>query len=186
MPIDQNRIEEMLELVSSENKEGHLPSSIASLLRSMEPTKEEAEAASRIARNRELESANMTTALEQKRAQLIKAMDAIDLKDIDAAVKQKVAIGGELKVVDGLLEDDKAKFKPTYKTDMIFAAVEAIKVRSILSDKIEELDAMIVKSAGLWNEIRSLAHKGQSSVSEFTGRHNLHDYVDSKTRHLTH
>ncbi len=184
--VDQSRIEEMLNLVSSENKEGYVPSAIYSCLRSMKPTKDEAEAASRIARNRELESANIAAGLEQKRDQLTSAINAINYnKDLDAAIKQKVELSGQLEVVKSLIENDNATFKPTYKTDMIFAAIDAIKALSIIGSKHEELDAMIVKMADLWNEIRALSFKGQSSVAETVGAHELDEYVKRKSYGLT-
>jgi DNA phosphorothioation-dependent restriction protein DptG len=180
-----DRIESMLDLVSSTPKEHYLPSEIYSFLRGINPTKKEAETASRIARNREHEASTFTAKLEQKRDQLTSAINSIDYaKDLDAAINQKVELTSSLTIINSLIEKDKATAKTTYKTDMVFYAIDAIKARNDIKPKLDELDAIISNAAALWNEIVTLSQKGQYGVSEATGNFALHEYVQRKARIL--
>lgn len=176
-----NRIEQMLDLVKSPREEKLLPSQIQAYLREIKPTKAEAETASRIARSRENEAVNFTAKLFQKKEQLISAISSINYENnLDEAVNQKVELTSSLNVVDSLIEKDESTIKPTYRTDMIFSAIDAIKAHSEIAKKLDALNQAISNVENLWGELRALSFKAQSSPSEITGSFELHEYVQKK------
>lgn len=178
MPIDQNRIEKMLNIVTRQQIESQGPSAVYQFLIAMLPTKEEAEEVSRIARSLELEASNRTRALLSKQEQLTKDLQANDEEaDVEKAIQKEVELRSALNAINAMIEKDSSSPKQTHSPEMVFEAIEAIGARKEIAAKIKAIDSAIVQASSLWKEIDGICYKAKLSKPHAVGSSTFAGYV---------
>lgn len=178
MPIDQNRIEKMLNIIAREQIESQGPSVVYNFLIDMQPTKEEAEEVSRIARSLELEASNRTRALLSKQEQFTKDLQANDEEaDVEKAIQKEVELRSALNAISAMIEKDLSSPKQTHSPEMVFEAIEAAAARKEITAKMNAIDSAIVQALSLWKEIDGLCFKAKLAKSTAAGSNTFSDYV---------